>query len=585
MFVDSLPIWGIGYVLGNVGAAVLAGAIAYYAWQNRTEPGATQLTGIMIGAAVWCALVVLHVLSESVWLTHLFVRMIYPTLAFVIACWFAFGLEFTGREQYLTRRTMGVLAIHPVAVTLVVVFAPELLWTTVESSDSLIGIQTELGPFFSVHFVYAYGLIVIGVVLLLEYATRTRSVYRGQGLAVLVAVITPVLANAISLAGIVPVDLSAISYVVTGLAFTWAIFNYKLMDLSPIARDKLVDEIDDGMFVLDREERFTDLNPAAERLLDVDRDEALGETAQTIFSEYSELYEQYNDVERTQDEIEIRVGDEVRTFELTISPLYDSHDRLVARQFLLHDSTHQRRRQKSLEHKNEQLERFASVVSHDLRNPINVARGYVDVARETEDLEPLDEVEYSFDRMEAIIEDVLTMAREGQEMNDPEPVELETVARDAWEHVDTGESTLEITGTMTIKADRNKLQRALENLLRNALDHSEEALTITVGPIERDTGSSLIDRNGLGFFVADDGPGIPEDERDKVLEAGYTTASDGTGLGLSIVQSIAEAHGWTIEITESAAGGARIELRGVVQIEKQDGSDTDPSEQRTLEVS
>jgi len=585
MIVDELPVWGFVYVIGNVFAAGISAVIGHYFWQNRSEPGATPLAIVLAGGTIWCSMVALHVLSEPVWLTHTFIRIMYPGITLVVVGTFTFPLEFTGREQYLTRRTALLLSIHPVAMVLVVTIAPEYMWTSVEAADTLSGIETTWGPAFSLHLLYTYTLVSAGYLLLIEYITRTNSVYRWQGLAVLFGAAAVLVGNVVHLVGLVPVDLASVSYVVTGLAFGWAIFSYKFMDLSPVARDQLVDELEDAMFVLDREDRFTDLNPAAERLLDVDSEAVIGEPAEAVLSAYPEVYERYRDVERTRDELEIQLGDQVRTFEIRISPLYDAHDRLVARQFLLHDNTHQRERQQRLEHQNEQLERFASVVSHDLRNPINVARGYVQMAKESNDPDPLQEVEQSLDRMEAIIEDVLTMAREGQKLDEPEPVDLAAVTRDAWEHVDTDDASLECPETMTVEADRDKLQRLLENLLRNALDHIENTPTITVGTIDPDDAAALLgseeaaavlDREEVGFYVADDGPGIPEAEREAVLDAGYTTAEDGTGLGLSIVQSIAESHGWTVDVADSETGGARFELRGVVPLEEAQPSDTTP---------
>jgi len=203
---------------------------------------------------------------------------------------------------------------------------------------------------------------------------------------------------------------------------------------------------------------------------------------------------------------------------------------------------------------NEQLEAFASVVSHDLRNPISIAERYLDRAREGGDPKDFERVADALDRMRTLIDDVLNLAREGRAIEDTERVTLESVVEDAWASVETADATLALAdGTMTLKTDPGRLRQSFENLFRNALEHGDPEVTVRVGTLEHDD----------GLFVEDDGPGIPADERDEVFEPGVTSSTEGTGLGLAIVERVVEAHGWEITATESADGGARFEVRGV----------------------
>jgi PAS domain S-box-containing protein len=206
---------------------------------------------------------------------------------------------------------------------------------------------------------------------------------------------------------------------------------------------------------------------------------------------------------------------------------------------------------KELTDANQRLEQFASVISHDLRNPINVAKGHVGLARERGDEQHFEKIEESLSRMEAIIQDVLTLAREGESIGETESVRLEEIASEAWEHVATDEATLVVAEDGEFEADSDRLLQLLENLFRNAEEHGSDDVTVTVG-LNWDT-----------IYVGDDGPGVPPDKRDEVLESGYTTNEGGTGLGLSIVSQIAEAHGWDVSVTESADGGAQFEFSGV----------------------
>jgi signal transduction histidine kinase len=222
---------------------------------------------------------------------------------------------------------------------------------------------------------------------------------------------------------------------------------------------------------------------------------------------------------------------------------------------MLAHSLRQVRRERELERQNERLEEFASVISHDLRNPLNVAKGRVELAQETGDTGHLAAAATAHERMSAIIEDVLAMAQQGKVLGveDLEPVELSDVAERSWETVSTADATLQVETALTVVAHPTRLRQVFENLFRNAVEHGPDDVSIRVGS------TPGVD----GFFVADDGPGIPASEQDCVLNVGYTTSDEGTGLGLNIVQDIVTAHGWTLSLTESETGGARVEISDV----------------------
>ncbi|WP_277554108.1 sensor histidine kinase [Halobaculum limi] len=215
------------------------------------------------------------------------------------------------------------------------------------------------------------------------------------------------------------------------------------------------------------------------------------------------------------------------------------------------DITERKRREAELRRQNERLDSFVGVVSHDLRNPLNVAQGYLDILRAEVDRDEVELVDSALTRMETLIEDLLTVARGGDPISDLEPVRLDEVARAAWQSVDTDEATIEVKpGDHALAADPGRLQQLLENLFRNGVDHAGEDVTVTVGALE-----------GGGFYVADDGPGIDPEVHDQMFEAGVTGDDGGTGLGLLIVSEIAEAHDWQTVAIESDDGGARFEFR------------------------
>jgi signal transduction histidine kinase len=218
---------------------------------------------------------------------------------------------------------------------------------------------------------------------------------------------------------------------------------------------------------------------------------------------------------------------------------------------VLTDITDRRDDRRALEQRNERLDEFASIVGHDLRNPLNVAIGALNLVRDERDDTRLDTVARAHERMNDLIDDLLALARGGRDAIEPGSVDLADCSEACWRTVDTAETTLVTDVDRTIRADRSRLQQLFESLYRNAIEHGGRDGTVTVGELDD------------GFYVADDGPGIPAEERDDVFDSGHSGVPGGTGFGLSIVRGVAQAHGWTVDVTDGADGGARIELTGV----------------------
>lgn len=228
---------------------------------------------------------------------------------------------------------------------------------------------------------------------------------------------------------------------------------------------------------------------------------------------------------------------------------------VVTARGIIQEITEQKEREKSLRQQNERLNEFASIISHDLRNPLNVATARTTLLQqlcdEPELLAHLDPLERSLDRMEDIIEDTLILARNGESISEVNPIPIIDLLGNCWGNVTTEDASLEINDEFTLLGDADRLKHVFENLFRNATEHGGDGLTVSIG------------RTDGGFYVEDDGRGIPEDEREKIFETGYSSSDEGTGFGLSIVKEIIEAHGWTIKTTERTGGGARFEITGV----------------------
>ncbi|MFB6165974.1 MAG: PAS domain S-box protein [Haloarculaceae archaeon] len=371
----------------------------------------------------------------------------------------------------------------------------------------------------------------------------------------------------------------------------------------------IVEAVGDAVYTIDAEGRFTLVNEALAEITGYDQDELIGEHVAKLMRD--------RDVETARETIRELLTAEAATqstFEMEAVTADGEHIPCEDHMALLptdsgfrgtagvvRDISERTERIRRLRRQNEQLDQFASVVSHDLRNPLNVITARLDLARETGDDEHFEAIERSARRMERLIDDLLTLAREGQTVGELDAVDLGSAARDAWRHVETGRAELAVEAAPPVAADGDRLASLLENLFRNSIEHgapagadettaeeaaavgsaadadpprradgdrpvgaggADPALTVHVGPVTGPDGTVE------GFYVEDDGTGIPPEERERIFEHGYSSESDGTGLGLVIVQGIVEAHGWEIRATESerhdgSTPGARFEITGV----------------------
>jgi len=212
------------------------------------------------------------------------------------------------------------------------------------------------------------------------------------------------------------------------------------------------------------------------------------------------------------------------------------------------------------QHSDDRIERFSSIVSHELRSPIQTAKSGLDLAKTECDSHYLDRVAETIDQLEELTDNLVDELKHDEIAVETESVDLEAVIQEAWPDQTT--ATLSIGSELpTIEAERSRLRQLLDNLFRNSIRHGGDGITVRIGVIESPNSSGPNDH--IGLYIADDGPGIEPDRREEIFEYGYTGSTGGTGFGLAIVSEIVEAFDWEITVTESDNGGARFELHEV----------------------
>ncbi len=332
-----------------------------------------------------------------------------------------------------------------------------------------------------------------------------------------------------------------------------------------VGSDRLIEgAFGHAVFMIDSEGCIETWSGPAAELYGFESDAVLGRGVTVLFADEAEqdqlvgeLLAEAEDGGVEREAWHERADGSVFWADVVFSPIHDGE--LVGHAVVSQDRTEAKEYEQMLERQNDRLKEFTDILAHDLRNPLNTIDGYLDLYEQTGDDEHITIVKETTARMERLVDDLLRVARQGGVVEDPEPTDIADVIDSAWHGTGQNETgaTLVYEPVASLSADGDRLCELFANLFRNAIEHgstgseTEMNVTVRVGPL------------GEGFYIEDDGPGIPEEIRETVFDHGVSTATDGNGYGLSIVRTVANAHGWDIVATEAASGGARFEITGL----------------------
>jgi PAS domain S-box-containing protein len=356
------------YVLPLVIAAGLSAALALFVWRHRSAPGAKVLVLLMLAAAEWSLGYGLELVSADLPTKLFWGKVAYLGIAIVPTAWLAFALQYTGREKWLTRRNLVLLVIEP-SVTLLLAWTNDLhglIYSDIrlDTSGPFSMLDLTFGVGSWVDVVYAYLLLALGALLLIQAIIRSPRLYRRQVGILLIGASAPLVAEILSISGLIPsphLDLTPFAFTLSGLAAAWSFFHYRLLDIVPVAHDAVVKGMSDSVILLDAQNRIVDLNPAAQQIIGCPASEAIGQPAAQVLSDRPDLVERYRDVTEAQAEIVLGEGEAQRTYDLRISPLHDRRNHLTGRLVVLRDITERKQAEESLRQRTAHLEALRQV--------------------------------------------------------------------------------------------------------------------------------------------------------------------------------------------------------------------------------
>jgi len=376
---------GTVFTAGLVMATILSVVLGGMTWQYRHRPGAKPFLLLVAGLALWTGTAFAGSIETDTERALLWYRLSYLGIPTVVLGWFLFSLEFSGRGEWITRRTLGLLAIQPVALQVAV-------WTN--ASHNLIWQDLSADPFaqasyglgFWVHALYSYSLLLVGTLVLCSFVLYTKTLYRDQTAAILFAITIPWVVNILYLFTSLSVDLTPLALGVSAAAFGWSMLRYGFMDVVPVARETVLDEMNDGVLVLDTDQRVVDRNQAINPLLDVGDNSVVGKAVTevlatdrlTLIEEESGRVETGNRAAgpptprslsaflavapssecTCEVRLEMNMRDQPsRTYELTLSPFYAKKAARTGQLLVARDVTLRKRRERELAETTSALER------------------------------------------------------------------------------------------------------------------------------------------------------------------------------------------------------------------------------------
>jgi PAS domain S-box-containing protein len=535
--------------------------LAVTGWRNRSSTCAKPFALLMLAAAIWSFGSALQVSSTDITFQMLAITLEYPGIVIVPVAWLLFAFEYSGKEHWITRSNLLLLFIVP-ALSYILLATNDLHHLFYSSvSQEIIGglayIDITYGPVFWFYTIYSYLIIYVCVMFILQRFVFTSSLYRGQMIAILIAVFTPFFVNlayAVRQIGFIVIDPTPFAFIITGFAILIGMMRYQLLDIIPMAQDQVIANMSDGVVVLDTQDRIISLNPPAERILGVTLRQSVGISIRTILPHAGLPSAQPDQTGRFPEqlyEMEHEINGKPFFFELRSIPILSGEREPKGKLIMLRDITNQKIAEAELSKARKKLNLLSSITRHDILNQVTVLLLNIDTVKDAvKDPEVrtlLDVQENSSKNIQHQIE----FARDYENLGGKAPQWMNI--KQIFSHL------LPIMGTYGITfvpPDRDievyadpLLERVFYNLVDNSIQHGEHVSTVG---IEYATAG-----DGLIVSYYDNGVGVPESGKQNIFERGVGRH---TGLGLFLAKEILEITGMTIRETGTSGSGARFEI-------------------------
>ncbi len=575
--------------------------LGYIIWSRRPGKAIVPFVVMAVGLMIWTLGNLVKISFTNSVIQIMFHHLMYVGITIVPAAWLIFILAYTDKTKWITRRNILLLFIEPILVQIVLATNPLHQSFAVgfaqQEIDGLLISTSTAGGLFWVHAIYSYILILIGCAVLLRTMIGSPELYRGQIIYLLIGAFTPWIANIVYLAGLSPfpdfVDLTPFAFVITAIATAWSMYRFRLLDIVPIARDAIIENMEDAIVVLDMTQRVVDVNATALRLLNKASSKVIGQAIKTLLPNRLDLIESFNGIENTETELELIVDEKMRFYKLRLSAIYNRQQEVSGHILVLHDITSLKETNIALKIANEKAQentqlksQFLATMSHELRTPLNAIIGYTELQLEGIVGELTDTQRQYQERVFANASHLLGLINDILDLSKIEAGRMELIQEPFQVHqwideivsqnrVLSDEKGIDLSLTIddslpyVVVGDAGRLRQIVTNLMSNAIKFTSE------GSVE--VSLKLEDNKMWSIIVKDTGIGIPPHKQETIFDEFHqvdnssTRQHQGTGLGLAIVRKLILSMGGTIRLNSTLGEGSQfIVMLPLQEVQRQD---------------
>ena len=549
------------YYIPFIACGFITLILAVTGWRNRSFVCAKPFALLMLAAAIWSFGAALEV-SAADPLTQMFaITLEYPGIVTVPVAWLLFAFEYTGREHWITRNNLALLfAVPCLSILMVATNSAHHLFYTAVTQDVIGSVSYAniiYGPFFWFCSIYSWLIIYLSVMFIVQRFVFTSGLYRGQMIAILIAIFTPFFVNlayAIRQIDFTVIDPTPFAFIISGFAIVVGMMRYQLLDVTPMAQELVIANMSDGVVVLDRQDRITSLNATAEHILGISLRQSVGMSAKTLIpcsgptagtaEDQGRFSEQMHEMDRI-------IDGKRQYFELRCIPILSHDNGLKGKLIMIRDITNQKLAEIALAQARKKLNLLSSITRHDILNQVTVLLLNIDTAKDAVSDPAVREL---MDIQESSVRNIqhqIEFARDYENLGVKAPQWMNI--SHIFSHLLPVMGTYGITFVppdtgIEVYADQ-LLERVFYNLVDNSIQHGEHVTTIGIS-CEKVPG-------GLVITYYDNGVGVPDGSKEQIFERGV---GKHTGLGLFLAREILEITGMTIRENGIFGSGARFEI-------------------------